>query len=149
VSNRYHLAQLNVARMVAPLDDALMDGFVARLDEINKLADESPGFVWRLQSEDGDATSIRAFPDDLMLVNMSVWESVQALRAYVYSSEHKELLRSRGDWFSRMAENHLVMWWLPAGQEPTLEEAKRRLAMLRSDGPSSEAFTFRDHFEAP
>ncbi len=120
-----------------------MAEFVARLDEINALADRSPGFVWRLQTDDGDATSIRVFPEPLILVNLSVWESIEALRAFTYRSAHTAVMRRRAEWFERMDEAHVVLWWVPAGTVPTLYEAKERLERLRADGPSPEAFTFR------
>ncbi len=146
-----HLAQVNIARMVAPLESDTMAGFVARLDEINAVADRSPGFVWRLQDGD-DATSLRPFDDDRILVNMSVWESVEALRTYVYASAHKDVLKQRQQWFSRFEGAFMALWWIPAGHIPTVEEAKARLAHLEAHGPSPFAFTFKAVFppqEAP
>ncbi len=145
----YHLCQLNIARARAEMDDPVMAGFAARLDDINALADRSPGFVWRLQTEDGDATAIRVFRDPLMLVNLSVWESVAALRAFTYRSEHIGVMRGRAEWFERATEPYLVLWWVPAGTVPTLDEAKARLERLRTEGPSPEAFTFRERYPAP
>jgi hypothetical protein len=147
-----HLAQLNVARFRAPLDDPAMAGFVAALEPINALADGWPGFVWRLQTEEGDATSIRAFDDDLMLVNMSVWESVDALAGFVYRSGHLDVMRRRREWATRMVEAHLCLWWVPVGATPTVEEALERLEHLREHGPAPSAFTFKRRFspaEAP
>src|SRR2546423_14682125 len=118
-----------------------MSGFVAALDPLNAIADSAPGFVWRLQTEEGNATSIRAFDDDLMLVNMSVWESMEALADYVYRSDHVAVMRRRREWAQRMAEAYLVLWWIPAGQVPTVEEAKERLAPPRGPGPPPTAFT--------
>lgn len=145
----WHIAQLNVARMRAPIDDPLMADFVAQLETINALADRSPGFVWRLQTEDGDATGIRAFGDEPMLVNMSVWESVEALHAYVYRSAHLGVMRDRRRWFDPMAEPHLVLWWVRAGELPSVEEAVRRLRRLTDDGPGPRAFTFGKRFPPP
>jgi hypothetical protein len=108
---RWHLAQLNIGRLRAASDDPLVAEFMAALDEVNALAESSPGFVWRLQTEDGNATSIRPFDDDLLLVNMSVRESVETLADYVYRSVHTNFLRRRGEWFERMQEHHLVLWW--------------------------------------
>ena len=119
------------------------------LEPINALADGSPGFVWRLQSETGDATGIRAFDDDRIIVNLSVWETIEALGRFVFASRHNEVLRRRRDWFEQMAEAHLALWWIPAGTTPTVEEAERRLATLRERGPSSDAFTLREPFPAP
>ncbi len=149
MTSPHHLAQLNVARARAEMDDPVMAGFVARLDEINALADHSPGFVWRLQTDDGDATAIRVFPDPLMLVNLSVWESVEALREFTYRSAHTGVMRRRAEWFERMDRPHLVLWWVPAGTVPTLDEAKERLELLRAQGPCPEAFTFRERYSPP
>src|SRR5450759_4077403 len=115
----YHLAQLNVARMLAPLTDPLMAGFVARLDEINVLADGRPGFVWRLQTEDGDATSIRPFDDDFILVNLSLWASLQDLSSFVYASDHRQVMKQRRQWFSRFEGSYMALWWVPQGHIPT------------------------------
>ena len=139
----WHLAQLNIARLRAPLDSPELADFVAALDPINALADAAPGFVWRLQTEDGDATSIRAFDDHMLIVNMSVWESLDALSDFVYRSDHRAVMAGRRQWFDRMAEAYTVLWWVPAGHEPTVEEAKARLETLRRGGPSAEAFTFK------
>ena len=144
----WHLAQLNVGRLLAPLDSPALAGFVAGLRPLNRLADASPGFVWRLATEEGDATSIRPTSDDLFLVNMSVWTSIEALRAFTYDSAHLEILRGRRAWFERLAESHLVLWWVPAGHRPTVDEALERLERLRRDGPTPAAFTFRTPFEA-
>jgi Domain of unknown function (DUF3291) len=146
---RYQLAQVNVALLRAPLDDAATAGFVAALEPINRLADSSPGFVWRLQTPEGDATAIRAFPDDLMLVNLSVWESVTALWNFTYASRHLDLLRRRRAWFHRLADAHLALWWVAAGHLPTIDEAKERLELVRRLGPSPSAFTLREPFPAP
>ena len=143
-----HLAQLNIARLRAPLDSPELADFVAALDPVNALADAAPGFVWRLQTDDGDATSIRAFDDDMLIVNMSVWESLDALRAYVYGSEHRAVMARRRQWFERMAEAYVVLWWVPAGHVPTVEEAKERLEALRREGPTADAFTFKTPWPA-
>ena len=145
----YHLAQCNIGRLRAPIDTPLLAGFVAALAPINALADRAAGFVWRLQTEDGDATAIRPFDDDLLAVNMSVWESVEALAAFTYGSAHRDVMRRRREWFERLAEAYLVLWWIPAGTVPTVEEAKRRLELLRRRGPSPDAFTFRTPFPPP
>jgi len=146
---RFVLAQANVARMRAPLEDPLMEGFRSQLERINALADRSPGFVWRLQSDEGDSTSIRAFDDPMLLFNMSVWESLESLHAYVYRSDHVRPLRARRAWFEPMAAPSLVLWWIPAGHVPTVEEARAKLDLLRERGPSPEAFTFRHAHPAP
>ena len=145
----FHLAQCNIAKLRAPLDSPLLADFVAALDPINRLADHARGFVWRLQTEDGDATAIRAFDDETLLVNMSVWKSLDDLASFTYSSEHRSVMRRRREWFSRLAEAYLVLWWVPAGTVPTVTEAKRRLEVLRSQGPTPDAFTFRSPFPPP
>jgi hypothetical protein len=146
----WHLAQLNVGRSLEPLDAPTMQGFMDALDPINALADVADGFVWRLQTEDGNATDIKAMPDDpLFILNMSVWESLEALGDFVYRSDHVTIMRNRAQWFERMAEAIVVLWWVPAGTTPTVSEALERLDHLRRFGPSAEAFTFRRPFPAP
>ena len=145
----HHLAQVNVGTLRAPLDGSELAGFVAQLEPINALADQSPGFVWRLQTEDGDATSIRPFEDERIMVNLSVWESLETLRAFVYASRHLEVMRHRRQWFHRMADPYLALWWLPAGTIPTVAEARKRLELLARNGPGPGAFTFRAPFPAP
>jgi hypothetical protein len=143
----HHLAQLNVGRLREPLDAAGSAGFVAALRPVNALADTSPGFVWRLTDEGGqDATSIRPEGDDL-IVNLSVWESREALWDFTYRTEHLELLRRRREWFTRMVEPILVLWWVPAGHLPSVEESLARLALLREHGPGPDAFTFRRPYD--
>lgn len=145
----HHLAQVNIALPVAPLDSATLADFVAALDPVNATAEAAPGFVWRLQTEDGDATSVRVFDDDRLIVNMSVWESVERLADFVYRNpEHLAVLRRRKEWFARMAEAHHVLWWIPAGHRPSVAEAEERLTILRQQGPCPEAFTFRELFPA-
>ena len=145
----YHLAQVNIATARAPMDDPLMAGFVERLEPLNALADRSPGFVWRLQTDDGDATAIRVFDNPLILFNLTVWESVEALEAYVYSSDHVNAVKKRLEWFEKPAQAPFALWWIPAGHIPDEEEAKERLEKLWRDGPTPEAFTFRVRFPAP
>ena len=148
-TRRFHLAQANIARMRAPLEDPLLAGFASQLDAINAAADRSPGFVWRLQTDAGNATAIRAFEDDLILFNMSVWESLEALHHYVYRSEHVGPLRDRRQWFEPMSGPTLVLWWIPAGHLPTIEEAKERLRTLAMEGPTTNAFTFKVWYPPP
>jgi uncharacterized protein DUF3291 len=146
---RFHLAQVNIGRLRAPIDDPIMEGFRSQLDPINALADRSQGFVWRLQTEDGNATSIRPYEDERMAINMSVWESLEALQQFVYRSAHVGPLRDRKDWFEPIEGPILALWWVPAGHIPTVDEAKDRLAHLKEHGPSLHAFTFRTPFPAP
>ena len=145
----FHLAQLNIARARAPLDDPLLADFVAQIDAVNAAADAHEGFVWRLQDADGNAMSIRAFDDPAMLVNLSVWTSVEALRDYIYGTDHLAVMRRRSEWFGRMDGPHLVLWWIPAGHTPTLEEAKARLDHLAAHGPTAAAFTWRQVYAPP
>lgn len=146
---QYHLAQVNIARMRAPLDDPLMAGFVERLEDINRLADESPGFVWRLQTEEGDNTAVRAFDDDTILINMSVWTSQESLHDYVYRSTHNQIFARRNEWFLVMDGATSALWWVPAGHIPPIDEAKERLDTLQASGPSPSAFTFLKPFPPP
>jgi hypothetical protein len=145
----HHLAQVNLATLRAPLDTPELADFVAQLAPVNALADHSPGFVWRLQTEDGDATAIRAFDDERIMVNLSVWESLEALRTFVYASRHLDVMRRRREWFHRMADAYLALWWVPAGTIPTVAEAAERLELLERQGPSADAFSFRVPFPAP
>lgn len=144
----FHLAQVNIGTVREPIDSPLLADFVAALDPINQLADESPGFVWRLQTEDGDATSIRPYDDDSILVNMSVWESVESLGEFVYRSAHTGVMRQRKQWFQHM-DLYMALWWIPAGTLPSVADAKERLAHLEAHGPTPFAFTFRQPFPAP
>jgi Domain of unknown function (DUF3291) len=141
----YHLAQVNVGRIVAPLDSEAMAGFVAQLDDINALAERSPGFVWRLK----DATGVQAYEDPLILVNVSLWESVEALRQYVYKSSHAAPLRDRSKWFEKPSEAHMAMWWVPVGRIPSVEEARERLEYRRKWGDSVVAFSFGKTYPEP
>jgi hypothetical protein len=143
-----HLAQLNVARLRAPMEDPLIDDFRLNLDRINAAAETSPGYVWRLQDESGNATGIKPFGDDLEIVNLTVWESIDALADFTYRSGHVGLLRRRREFFEAPSGPVLCLWWIPVGTTPTVEDAIARLEHLRSNGPSPTAFTFRRHFDA-
>ena len=146
MAGKFQLAQVNIATGRAPLDDPLMEGFMAQLEPLNALADSMPGFVWRLQTDDGDATAIKAFNDPLILFNLTVWESIEALEAYVYNSDHVNAVKDRLQWFERPTKAPFAMWWIEAGHLPTVEEAKGRLESLWANGPTPEAFTFRQRF---
>jgi hypothetical protein len=146
----YELAQLNIGVIKGAMDSPVMADFAANLERINALAERTPGFVWRLQTEEGDATAIRPFDDnENMLVNMSVWRDVESLNKYVYNSAHVELMRRRKEWFERMNEAFLVLWWVPKGHRPSVAEAIDRLTLLRAEGSTAEAFTFRHAFPPP
>ena len=140
----YHIAQINIGRAKGPVEDPMMAGFMTRLDDLNALADRSPGFVWRLQTLEGNATYFRPYAhDDRILLNMSVWETIDALRHYVYKTAHAEILRHREEWFERFAGIYLALWWVPVGHIPGIDEAKKRLAHLDQHGPTQFAFTFK------
>ena len=144
----YELAQLNVALMLEPLESPRFTDFVHNLDRVNALADAAEGFVWRLQTDDGDATALRPVGDDV-LVNLSVWRDVASLRDFVYSGSHVEIMKQRKKWFENMRQAHMVLWWVPAGERPDVDEALARLEHLRRHGPTAHAFTFAEPFEPP
>jgi len=145
----YHLAQCNIVKLKAPLDSPVVAGFVAALDPINALADVAPGFVWRLNVDGGYATSIRVFADDRILLNLSAWESMEALRQYVYQNDHKDILRRRREWADCFDGVQTAMWWIRAGTIPEATEAVERLESLERLGPTEHAFNFRTPFDAP
>lgn len=136
-----HLAQINIGVMVAPTDDPAVAEFMDNLDRINADADAAEGFVWRLQTEQGNATDIQIFPNPLQLVNMSVWESVESLKSYVYRTDHVEFFRRRAEWFEADGRK-VALWWIPAGTVPDLADAVRRVEHLEAHGPSAYAFGF-------
>jgi len=147
--SNYCIAQINIGRMLASIDDPIMAEFVAQLAPINALADSAPGFVWRLQTEEGDATSLKVYDDDFVIVNMSVWESVESLREYAYKSAHSNVVRDRKRWFEKFEGLYYALWWVPAGHLPSPEEGKERLDYLRDHGDSPHAFSFKNIFPAP
>jgi len=141
-----HLAQANIARMKGPLESDVMSGFVALLDKINAVADESPGFVWRLKSDEGSAAYLRPYEDERILFNLSVWKTMDDLSAYVYRSAHADAVRRRHEWFEIFEGVYAALWWIPAGHLPSVEEAKNRLTYLADHGPTPFAFTFKTLF---
>jgi hypothetical protein len=145
----YHIAQMNVGTALYPMDHPGIADFVARLEDINALADCSAGFVWRLQDDSGNATAIKVSDNPRFIVNMSVWESIDALFAFVYRSGHTKVMARRREWFERPDGPFQVMWWVPAGHIPTVEEGLARLEHLRTHGASEHAFTFKERFPAP
>ena len=144
----FELAQLNIAVMKEPLESPSMADFVASLDRINALAEAAPGFVWRLQTEEGDATAMRPMGEDT-LVNMSVWRDIESLNRYVYGTAHVDIMRRRKEWFERMRDASVVLWWVRQGHRPTVPEAIAKLELLRTRGSTAEAFTFSHAFLAP
>jgi heme-degrading monooxygenase HmoA len=145
----FHLAQVNIGLPIEPVESERLAGFVAMLEPINALADAAPGFVWRLQTEDGDATAVRAFEDERLLMNMSVWESVETFGAFVYGPQHAAVMKQRRQWFVPMRELYTALWWIPAGAVPTPRDAVHRLDVLRAHGPSADAFTLTRAFPPP
>lgn len=143
----YHLAQINIARMLGTdIDDPIMADFVAQIDHINALAEAAPGFIWRLKSDTGNALDIQAYDDPRFIVNMSVWESIDALHQFTYYSEHADVYRRRREWFDKL-EVYMALWWIPVGHTPDEAEGKARLEYLEANGPSPHAFTFKQRFE--
>lgn len=145
----WHVAQFNIARLVAPLDDPRLADFVANLERVNRLGDKTQGFVWRLQTDDGTSTSVRFGDDPRVVVNFTVWESTETLFEFAYRSAHAEMYRRRREWFEEMGRPYLVLWWVPAGHIPSIEEAGERLEHLRAHGPTEYAFTFKQRFPPP
>jgi heme-degrading monooxygenase HmoA len=145
----WHLAQVNVGRFIKPVGDPANADFMNALDQVNALAESSPGFVWRLKGEGNNATDIRPYEDPHMAINMSVWESVDALAAFVYRNmDHRGVMRRRREWFEER-QVYMALWWAPVGHIPTIEEAKGKLALLEQLGPTAEAFTFKQPFAPP
>lgn len=144
----FELAELNIATLRAPMDSPLLADFVANLARINALAEASPGFVWRLQDDAGDATALRPFGADL-LVNLSVWRDLESLRQFMFRTDHAPIMRRRAEWFVPMDVAHVVLWWVPAGHRPDLDEAAERLQRLRREGPGPQAFGFRSEQPPP
>ena len=145
----YHLAQINIGRLIAPIDDPRIAEFVSQLDPINALADGTPGFVWRLQSTSGNATDIAYNDDPFMIVNMSVWESIEALRDYAYRSDHISVFRDRAKWFEKMDKPNYCLWWVLEGHRPTVAEGRERLERYQTHGATPYSFWFSQRFPQP
>ncbi|MEQ9437561.1 MAG: DUF3291 domain-containing protein [Cyclobacteriaceae bacterium] len=145
----YHLAEINIGKLRYPIDHPQIAEFAENLDRINEIAEKSPGFVWRLQDESGNATEFHPFGDPLIIVNMSVWEGIEELKQYAFQTEHVQFMRKRQEWFEKHVGAYLVMWWVPTGHRPTIDEAKKRLSLLQAQGDTPEAFTFKKIFDPP
>ncbi|MCF3184248.1 DUF3291 domain-containing protein [Streptomyces polychromogenes] len=142
----YELAQVNISRLKYPLDSPQLKDFVDGLDPVNALADAADGFVWRLQGEEGNATDVAVFGDEWIIINMSVWRDTDALTAFMYQGQHRELMSRRREWFTHVKEAMTALWWVPAGERPTVADAEERLLHLREHGPAPYAFTLRTSF---
>jgi Domain of unknown function (DUF3291) len=145
---QYHLAQVNIGKILAPMDSEVMSEFKNNLDRINALAEASEGFVWRLKEENNNATSIKVFEDDFMLINMSVWKDIDSLYNYVYESAHVEYLKNRKLWFEKLTDKYMALWWIPAGHIPTPSEAIERINHIQLHGDTAFAFGFKKRFTA-
>ncbi|MDY8137325.1 DUF3291 domain-containing protein [Aquimarina sp. 2201CG5-10] len=141
-----HLAQVNIAEMIAPINDPIMADFVNNLDRINALAEQSDGFVWRLKGDEGNATAIRVFDYDFLIINMSVWKDIDTLFDFTYKTAHVEILKRKKEWFHNMKKMHMAFWYVEKGHHPTAEEAKERLQYIRDHGETPYAFTFKSRF---
>lgn len=146
--SNYELAQLNVGKLIAPANSPIVAEFFDNLDRVNALAESSPGFLWRLQDEDGNATSLRPFGEDV-LVNMSVWKDVESLQQFVYKSAHAKIMYKRANWFERSTQVHMVLWWIPAKTRPSMTDAGLRLESLLAKGDTAYAFSFKHVFPMP
>ena len=146
---QYYLAQINIALMKAPLNDPIMAEFADALEEVNQVAEQSSGFVWRLKTSSGNATDIQAYSDPKILTNISVWLSVEQLKAYVYNSLHTHFYVRRRQWFEKYQGEHFAMWWIEAEHLPTIEEGKAKLEYLELHGDSAESFTFAKPYPPP
>lgn len=142
----YHIAQVNIGRILGEMDSPIMAEFKANLDPINALAESTPGFVWRLKGEGNDATSLRVYEDRYLIVNLSVWETIDALFGYVYTSAHTPYIKRRKEWFDKLTVPMMTLWWIPAGHAPTPLEAKARLEYLDQHGVTPHAFTFKQRY---
>lgn len=147
----YQLAQINVAHMLGEnIDSPIMQEFVANLDRINSIAEASQGFIWRyVDADSNDATSANPFNDEKIIINISVWEDIESLKKFVYQSAHLEFLQRKKEWFTKFKSNHLAMWWIPAGEFPSVDEAVAKLNELQTEGASERVFDFRKPFPKP
>jgi heme-degrading monooxygenase HmoA len=146
----YQLAEINIGRMKGVnINDPIMQEFVENLNRVNQLAESSEGFVWRLKDESNNATNLNPYNDEQVIINISVWESVEALEQFTFKSLHTDFLKRRKEWFQQYGKMYFAMWWIPAGQYPSVEEAVARLAYLQENGASEKVFTFREKFAKP
>jgi hypothetical protein len=146
MKNRLYLAQVNIGKIIAPMDSPLMAGFADNLDRINALAESSEGFIWRLKDEANNATSIKVFDDDFIIINMSVWSNMDTLYKYVYQSAHTDYLKRRREWFEKMPEMHMALWYVPENHIPDTAEAVDKLNYIRKNGETPFAFGFKKKY---
>lgn len=140
----FHLAQVNISKLLEPIDSPLLADFVAQLDEINALAEQSKGFVWRLKGENENATALRVFEDDMIIINMSVWETIEDLKDFAFKTAHAMVMKDRNKWFEKPKDAALALWWIPTGHTPTPQEARERLESINKNDSTSFAFTFKN-----
>ncbi len=145
----YLLAQINIAKLLAPIDSPLLEDFVNDLDRINQIAEKSNGFVWRLQDESGNATGINPFDEESSIINISVWESIDELKNFVYNSGHLDVFMKRAKWFKKMKTPHMALWWIKSDELPTALDGKNKLLQLEVNGDTQESFSFKQLFEKP
>jgi hypothetical protein len=143
-----HLAQLNIAKAKYSLEAPEIKEFIDNLTPVNEIAESSDGFIWRLKDESGDATNIKAFSDPKIIVNMSVWNSIDSLKNFMFRTHHRNFLRRKNEWFDSMPEDSYVLWWVPIGHIPSIEEAVDKLEFLRKNGDTANAFSFKSNFSA-
>ena len=149
-SQPWHLAVVNIAKPSHDLDSPEIAEFMDNLERINELGDNSPGAIWRYQDDSGAATDTRVFDDPTILINYTIWDSVESVKDYVYSGEHLDFFKRRSLWFAPLTDMPaLVMWWVPAGSVPELAEARTKIEHLRDNGPTADAFTFAKRFDPP
>jgi Domain of unknown function (DUF3291) len=146
---KYNLAQINISKSKGLPDSPVMAAFMEKIDDVNAIAEGSTGFIWRLKSDDGNATSIQIFEDELIIVNMSVWESFEAFKGFVFNGLHAAMMRSRNEWFEKSDFSNLALWWIPEGHIPNTDEAKSKLEKIAAEGDTQEAFRFKNIFKAP
>lgn len=148
--SKYQLAEINIARMKGVnINDPLMKEFVDNLDKVNALAESSPGFIWRFKDESNNATSFNPYNDEQVIINISVWDSIEHLENYMYKTLHSEFLKRRREWFHRFGKVYTAMWWIPCGQFPTVQEAVNNLEYLQKNGATEKVFDFKTKFICP
>ncbi len=145
-TKQYHIAQVNIGKILGPMDGPVMHEFFINLEPINQLAEQSDGFVWRLKDDQDNATNIKVFEDDKILINMSVWETVDDLFKFTYQTQHADFLKRRREWFEKLKEMYMVLWYVPAGTIPTPQDAIKKLQYLTENGDTPNAFGFRNRF---